>query len=100
MQTNKWTPLLIKQLRGKRTLEEFAALISAPKNTVWRWEVRRTQPSAIYIQRLGRLAQREKFFAGWKPIGSITWVGNLKAGSQAIARQFSRTLARAPHRSR
>ena len=34
----KWTPALIKHLRGKRTQEEFAQLLGAPKNTVWRWE--------------------------------------------------------------
>ena len=34
----QWTPLLIRRLRGKRTQEEFAQVIGAPKNTVWRWE--------------------------------------------------------------
>jgi hypothetical protein len=34
---------LVKQLRGKRTLADFGALIGAQKNTVWRWEaVRRS----------------------------------------------------------
>lgn len=98
--TNKWTPLMLKRLRGKRTLEEFALQIGAPKNTVWRWESRHTQPSAAYVKRLSRLAQKERFLADWQPVGSITWIGNLKEGSQAIAREFSRTLVRGRHGSK
>ena|SRR5688572_17707594 len=97
---NKWTPLMLKRLRGKRTLEEFAVRIGAPKNTVWRWESGNTEPSAAYVKRLSRLAQQERFLAHWQPVGSITWVGNLKEGSQAIAREFSRTLVRVRPRSK
>ena len=91
---NKWTPLMVKRLRGKRTLEEFALQIGAPKNTVWRWESGQTRPSTAYVKRLSRLAQEERFLADWQPVGSITRVGNLKEGSQAIAREFLRTLVR------
>ena len=40
-----WTPQLIKRLRGKRTQAEFAALLGTSKNTVWRWESRKTHPA-------------------------------------------------------
>ena len=95
---NKWSPLLLKRLRGKRTLEGFAVLLGAPKNTVWRLEAGHTHPSSAYAKRLSRLAQKEQFLADWQPVGSITFVGNLKKGSQAVAREFSRGLARGPHR--
>jgi transcriptional regulator with XRE-family HTH domain len=85
---------MLKRLRGKRTLEEFAGRIGAPKNTVWRWESGQTRPSMAYVKRLSRLAQQERFLADWKAVGSITWVGNLKEGSQNIVREFSRTLVR------
>ncbi len=92
MQKN-WTPVLIKRLRGKRTQEEFARLIGAPKNTVWRWEAGQAAPAAAYARKLSRLAARERFLSDWKPVGSITWVGDLEAGSQEVALAFSRSMA-------
>ena len=94
----KWTPLLIKRLRGKRTQEEFAQLIGAPKNTVWRWEAGLASPAAAYARKLSQIASREKFLSDWQPVGSITWVGDLEAGSREIALAFSRTIARGRHR--
>ena len=87
-----WTPSLIKRLRGKRTQEEFAGMLGAPKNTVWRWESGYTVPTAAYVTKLSAIAEKEKFFSGWKAVGSITWVGDLDAGAREIAREFSRTL--------
>ena len=95
-----WTPALIKRLRGKRTQEEFAGLLGAPKNTVWRWESGYAAPTAAYIAKLSAIAQKEKFFSGWKPVGSITWVGDLDAGTREIAREFSRTLIRTQEKPR
>jgi transcriptional regulator with XRE-family HTH domain len=95
---DKWNPLLLKRLRGKRTQEEFARLIGAPKNTVWRWEARYAKPSAAYAKRLSRLAEREQFLADWEPVGSITWVGDLEAGAREIALEFSRSLTRSGRR--
>jgi len=95
----KWGPALIKRLRGKRTQDEFARLLGAPKNTVWRWEAGHARPTAAYARKLTRIAERERFLADWNPVGSITWVGDLKAGAQEIALDFSRSLARGPHRS-
>ena len=90
----KWTPVLIKRLRGKRTQEEFAQLIGAPKNTVWRWEAGHAAPAPAYVKKLSQLAIREGFLSDWRPVGSITWVGDLEAGSREIALAFSRTVTR------
>jgi transcriptional regulator with XRE-family HTH domain len=89
-----WSPALIKLLRGKRTQEEFARLLSAPKNTVWRWESGLATPAAAYAKKLGELAEKERFLADWQPVGSITWVGDLEAGAKEIALDFSRVFAR------
>jgi hypothetical protein len=90
----KWTPALIKLLRGKRTQDEFAQMLGAPKNTVWRWESGLAAPAAAYSKKLSAIAEREGFLTDWKPVGSITWVGDLDAGAKEIALQFSRTLVR------
>jgi DNA-binding XRE family transcriptional regulator len=90
----KWNAVLIKQLRGKRTQEEFARLLGAPKNTVWRWEAGYVVPTTRYARKLSALATREGFLANWKAVGSIVWVGDLDAGSKDILREFSRTVAR------
>ena len=90
----KWSPLLIKRLRGKRTQEEFAQLIGAPKNTLWRWEAGHAKPAAAYAKKLSQIAERERFLSDWKAVGSVTWVGDLEAGSREIALAFSRTLTR------
>ena len=89
----KWSPSLIKLLRGKRTQDAFAQIIGAPKNTVWRWEAGYASPAAAYIKKLSDLAARERFLWEWEAVGSVTWVGDLEEGSKAIALEFSRTLA-------
>src|SRR5438309_7972998 len=76
-----WTAILIKRLRGKRTQEEFARLLGAPKNTVWRWEAGYTVPTRSYSKKLSALAERERFLTDWQAVGSITWVGDLEAGT-------------------
>src|SRR5260370_24519226 len=81
-----WVPALIKKLRGKRTQEEFGGLLGAPKNTIWRWEAGYSVPTAAYTKKLSAIAEQEKFFSGWQPVGSITWVGHLEAGARATAR--------------
>src|SRR5438093_6856491 len=94
----KWTPALVKHLRGKRTQEEFAQLLGAPKNTVWRWEAGQAVPAAAYAKKLSQLAAREGFLQDWQPVGSIAWVGDLEAGAREIALAFSRSTARGQHR--
>ena len=92
--TKKWSAALIKRLRGKRTQDEFARLIGAPKNTVWRWEAGYASPAAAYAKKLSEIAAKEGFLADWRPVGSVTWVGDLEAGSKDIALEFSRAFAR------
>jgi transcriptional regulator with XRE-family HTH domain len=90
----RWTPRLVKQLRGKRTLTDFGALIGAPKNTVWRWEAGQAQPDATYADRLSELAEREHFLKDWKLVGSMTLVGDLESAKSEIAELFRRSVER------
>jgi PIN domain nuclease of toxin-antitoxin system len=89
-----WTPRLIKELRGKRTLTEFGELVGASKNTVWRWESARTHPDPSYRRRLSEVAEREGFLAGWKIVGSMRLVGDLEGAEAEIAKLFRKSLAR------
>ncbi|MBO0799095.1 MAG: helix-turn-helix transcriptional regulator [Blastocatellia bacterium] len=90
----RWTPRLIKRLRGKRTLAEFGALLGAPKNTVWRWEAGKSQPDATYAARLLEIAEREHFLSDWKLVGSMTLVGNLESAQAEIVKLFRQSLER------
>ena len=92
----KWSPSLIRRLRGKRTQEEFARLLGALKNTIWRWEAGYATPTAAYAKRLSTIAEQERFLTDWKPVGSIIWVGDLDAGAKEIARDFSRAFLHRP----
>ncbi len=89
-----WTPRLIKRLRGKRTQAEFGALIGAPKNTVWRWEVGLSQPDANYAALLSELAERERFLKDWKLVGSMEITGDLESAKAEIAALFRQSLER------
>jgi len=90
----RWTPRLIKRLRGKRTLTEFGTLLGAPKNTVWRWEAGKSQPDETYAGRLAELAERERFLKDWKLVGSMTLVGDLESAKAEIAELFRQSLER------
>src|SRR4030095_15513050 len=90
-----WTPRLVKQLRGKRTLADFGALIGAPKNTVWRWEAGHAQPDDTYAERLSELAEREHFLKNWTLAGSMTLIGDLERTKAEIAELFPRQLKEA-----
>ena len=94
----RWTPRLIKQLRGKRTLADFGALIGAPKNTVWRWEAAQAQPDATYTERLSELAEREHFLKNWKLVGSMTLIGDLETAKAEIAELFRASIERTARR--
>lgn len=89
----RWTPRLIKRLRGKRTLAEFGALLNAPKNTVWRWEAGKSQPDSTYAERLSALAEREYFLQDWNLVGSMTLVDDLETAKTEIAELFRQSLA-------
>ena len=90
----RWTPQLIKQFRGKRSLSEFGTLLGAPKNTVWRWEAGKSRPDETYVERLAELAERERFLKGWKLVGSMTLVGDLDSATAEIATLFRKSLDR------
>jgi hypothetical protein len=90
----RWTPRLVKQLRGKRTLADFGALIGAPKNTVWRWEAAQAQPDAAYTERLSELAEREHFLKDWKLAGSMMLIGDLESAKGEIAELFRQSIER------
>lgn len=90
----RWTPRLIKRLRGKHTLAEFGALLRAPKNTVWRWEAGKSQPDAAYAERLSLLAERERFLQDWRLVGSMTMLGDLESAKAEIAALFRESLER------
>ncbi len=89
----RWTPRLIKRLRGKRTLAEFGALLNAPKNTVWRWEAGKSQPDSAYVGRLSELTEREHFLKDWNLVGSMTLVDDLETAKTEIADLFRQSLA-------
>jgi hypothetical protein len=95
-----WTPRLVKQLRGKRTLADFGALIGAPKNTVWRWEAGQAQPDATYAERLSELAEREHFLKNWTLAGSMTLIGDLERTKAEIAELFRASIERSGPRGR
>ena len=90
----RWTPRLVKQLRGKRTLADFGALIGAPKNTVWRWEAGQAQPDVTYAERLSQLAEREHFLKDWNLVGSMRLVGDLESAKTEIAELFRTSVER------
>ena len=90
----RWTPRLVKQLRGKRTLADLGALIGAPKNTVWRWEAGQARPDATYAELLSELAEREHFLKDWKLVGSMTLVGDLESAKAEIAELFRKSVER------
>lgn len=83
-QSREWTPELIRQLRGKRTLEEFGALLEAPKNTIWRWEAGMVKPGRNLSARLSGLADTEGFLSNWSLAGSMTLVGDLDGADAEI----------------
>jgi transcriptional regulator with XRE-family HTH domain len=90
----RWTPRLIKRLRGKRTLAEFGALLGAPKNTVWRWEAGKSRPDVAYSKRLSGLARRERFLREWRLVGSMALVGDLEGAKAEIAALFRASIER------
>ena len=89
-----WTPDRIRQLRGKRTQEQFGKLIQVLKNTVWRWEAGYARPDAERSQRLAALAKREGFHQDWKLAGSAVLLGDLEEGSKLLARHLKLRVSR------
>ncbi len=88
----RWTPHLIKKLRGTRTQEAFGALVGARKNTIWRWEAGQTRPDARYRARLCELAAQERFLDDWQLVGSMTLVGDPDSAQAELADLFRSSL--------
>src|ERR1700742_2296554 len=88
----QWTPRLIRRLRGKRTQVEFATLVQATMNTVWRWEDGRSQPDEEHARLLSELAERERFLKDWRLAGSATLVGDIDASLQQSSLDKRQTL--------
>lgn len=90
----RWTPRLIRRLRGKRTLAEFGELLGVSRNMVSRWEAGRARPEAKDVCGLTKIAEREQFLEDWRLTGSMTLNGDLEEAKQEIARFFSQSLER------
>ena len=90
----RWTPSLIRRLRGRRTQSEFGKLLGVPKNTVWRWEAGRAAPAARHVEALSKLASGQQFLKDWKLVGSMELLGSLEEGSKAIRASLEKSLFR------
>jgi transcriptional regulator with XRE-family HTH domain len=90
----RWTPRLIRRLRGRRTQAEFGTLVGATTNTVWRWEDGRVEPDAEHTRRLSELATCERFLDDWKLVGSGVLVRDLGAASERLSVEHRQTLDR------
>lgn len=88
----RWTPRLIRQLRGTRTQREFGALLGARKNTIWRWEAGQARPDSRYSARLCELAGQEHFFDDWQLVGSMTLIGDLDSAQAEMTDLFRSSL--------
>ena len=88
----RWTPRLIRQLRGARTQTEFGALLGARKNTIWRWEAGQARPDARYTARLCELAGQERFLEDWQLVGSMTLIDDLDSAQAEIIALFRSSL--------
>jgi transcriptional regulator with XRE-family HTH domain len=98
--TIRWTPRLIKRLRGERTLAEFGALVGATANTIRRWEEGRVAPDAEHAKKLSELAEREHFLREWNLAGSGVLVGDLESASRRLATEIQETLQHRAQRLR
>jgi DNA-binding XRE family transcriptional regulator len=93
----RWTPRLIRELRGERALADFASSIGASRNTVSGWEAGKVQPDETYSERLSELAEREHFLKDWKLAGSMRLLDDLenaKAEMDDLSRKSLERTAR------
>ena len=89
-----------QQLRGRRSLADFAVLIDAPKNRVRSWEVGQAQPDATYAERLSELAVRENFLKDWRLVGSMTLVADLESAKAEISELFRKSVERSEQKAK
>ena len=88
----RWTPALIRRLRGKRTQSDFGALVGATTNTVWRWEAGHAEPDSDHARQLSNLAKSEQFLKDWKLAGSGILVDDLESASRKLSQDLETTL--------
>lgn len=88
----RWTPRLIKRLRGERSLPEFAALLNINLEEVRLWESGQLTPSTQLLEKLSALAEREQFLKDWKLAGSGVLVGELETASAELADEMRQLL--------
>ncbi|MCI0523914.1 MAG: helix-turn-helix domain-containing protein, partial [Acidobacteria bacterium] len=81
----RWTPRLIRRLRGQRTLTEIATLIGISPEILSLWESGQLAPDASQMKKLSEIADQEKFLKDWKLEGSGTLVGDLEIASEKLA---------------
>ncbi len=92
--TLRWAPVNLKTLRGKRTLEEFGAVLGVAKNTVWRWEAGRVKPDVAQVKKLHELAEKQGYWDQWQLRGSAILVGDLEQASAELKKQWKEADAR------
>lgn len=90
----RWAPMDLKGLRGKRTLEEFGAVLGVAKNTVWRWEAGRVKPSEEQMKKLNELAEKQGYWDQWQLKGSAILAGDLDEASAELKKQWQEADAR------
>ena len=91
----KWDKILIRMLRGERSLAEFGKLVGVPWQTVARWERHwKHRPEPVYARRLSALANKERFLKDWKLAGSATLFGDLKEADLMITKLFQEAIER------
>jgi len=89
----RWTPRLIKRLRGSRSPEELASLLNVSVEEIMLWETGQAEPDAAQMEKLSELAERERFLKDWKLAGSGELIGELSAASQEISDELKHLLS-------
>lgn len=90
----RWTPRLIRELRGDRTLADFAASISASRDMISGWEAGKVQPDETSFELLSEMAQREHFLKDWKLAGSMRVLDDLENAKAEIDDLFRKSIER------
>ncbi|HZS45150.1 MAG TPA: hypothetical protein VFC63_08620 [Blastocatellia bacterium] len=88
-----WPPQLIRDLRGKRTLAEFASLVNVTPDIVRLWEDDKMRPGEEDTNRLADLAQKEEFLKDWKLAGSGRLLGDVDEAIKKLRKEDEEIFA-------
>ncbi|MCI0392512.1 MAG: hypothetical protein MOB07_27590 [Acidobacteria bacterium] len=88
----RWTPRLIRRLRGSRSPDEFALLLNGSVEEIVLWENGQAEPDATQMEKLSELAECEQFLKDWKLAGSGELIGDLNVASQEISDELKHIL--------